>query len=133
MKEIIEFLASNTTGALATIDGDRARVRPWELMFEDDGKFWFCTDNTKSVFRQMKENPNVEFCTCVTKCPSIRLSGRVEFEDNIEIKQRILDNWPKLKEVYKYPDNPLFEVFYIEHGCLHLSNDPFSKPRTIEF
>lgn len=115
MKEIIEFLAKNPTGAFATVDNGKARVRPWAFMMENQGKLWFCTSNNKNVYKEMQANPNVEFASW-QGFNILRLSGKVKFSQDIDMKAKILENNPGVKSIYKSPDNPIFEIFYLENG-----------------
>ena len=46
---------------LATAGRDgKAKCRPFMFSGELDGKLWFCTTNTKDVYKDMKANPNIE-------------------------------------------------------------------------
>ena len=115
MKEIIEFLAKNPTGAFATVDNDKPRVRPWAFMMEDQGKLWFCTSNNKNVYKEMQANPNIEFSSW-QGFNILRLNGKVKFSQDTAMKAKILENNPGVKSIYKSPDNPIFEIFYLEAG-----------------
>ena len=81
---------------------------------EKYGKLWFCTNNTKDVYREMKENPRVEISVSSATFSWIRLNGQVVFENNLSIKEDCM-NIPTVKGVYETPDNPIFEVFYLEN------------------
>lgn len=117
MKEIIEFLYANPRGYLASIDDDgRPHVRPWGFMFEQDGKLWFCTANTKDVFCQLQCNPSIEFCSTSKDFVTVRLSGEVIFGIDLTIKRKMLEMNDIVKSIYKTPDNPEFEIFYLKHG-----------------
>jgi len=102
MKEIIDFLYANPRGCLASIDDEgRPHVRPWEFMFEQDAKLWFCTGNTKDVFYQIQCNP---------------VSGEVIFGIDLNIKRKMLETNDLVKSIYKTPENTEFEIFYLKHG-----------------
>ncbi len=117
MKEIIDFLYANPMGCLASIDEDgRPRVRPWGFMFEQDGKLWFCTANTKDVFCQIQCNPAIEFCTTSKDFVTVRISGDVIFGIDVNIKRKMLEMNDLVKSIYKTVDNPEFEIFYLKHG-----------------
>jgi len=124
MQEIIEFLNSYRTGCLATVENGKPRVRPWAFMLEEGGKFWFCTANNKDVFKQLKGNPYIEF-TSWEGFNILRLSGEVKFSQDMEMKTKILENNPGVKSIYKSPDNPVFEIFYLEHGKAALAGQTY--------
>lgn len=116
MKEIIKFLTSNPIFYLATIEGGKPRVRPFGFVMEYEGRIYFCTNNTKNVFKQLKENPNFEVCTVSANREWIRLKGKAVFDGNLAAKAAALKAAPFLTNLYKTPDNPIFEVFYVQDG-----------------
>ena len=61
MQKEVEFLQKNPVQYLATVGRDgKAKCRPFMFCFEQDGKLWFCTNNTKDVYKDMLANPEVE-------------------------------------------------------------------------
>ena len=61
MKKVVEFLNANPVQYLATVGRDgKAKCRPFMFCFEQDGKLWFCTNNTKDVYKDMLANPEIE-------------------------------------------------------------------------
>ena len=87
--------------------------------FEQDGKLWFCTNNTKEVYKDMQENPEVEVSVSSPEYAWIRLHGKAVFENNMSVKEGCMNN-PIVKGQYQTTDNPIFEVFYLEnhHGVI---------------
>ena len=60
MQKVVEFLQANPVQYLATVGRDgKAKCRPFMFCFEQDGKLWFCTNNTKDVYKDMLENPEI--------------------------------------------------------------------------
>ena len=56
MQKVVEFLQKNPVQYLATVGRDgKAKCRPFMFCFEQDGKLWFCTNNTKDVYKDMQE------------------------------------------------------------------------------
>lgn len=133
MESIIKLLEANKVGALATSYEGKPYVRPQHLHFIKDGKFYFTTANVKKAYQQLKENPYMEFMVTTPDFQTIRLSGSVEFSQSIEEKEMVLEAAPLVKKGYQTADNPIFEVFYIEHGQIVLSDFSGNPPRTIEF
>ena len=123
MEEVIKFLNENKMGNLATVENGEPRVRPWGFMFEEGGKFFFCTANTKDVYKQLKATPFIEFST-TSKQVWVRLRGEIKFSDDLKFKEKVLKTVSMVEELYKTADNPIFEVFYIEHGSAMM--DDFS-------
>lgn len=115
MEDIISFLNTHKNGCLATVEEGKPRVRPWAFMLEAGEKFWFCTANNKDVFKQLKQNPHIEF-TCWEGINILRISGKVTFSDDFAMKAKIMESSPGAKHFYKSPENPLFEIFCLDHG-----------------
>lgn len=133
MKEVLDFLRANPMGCLATIEKGKPRVRPWGFMLERDGKLWFCTANTKAVYRQLRDNPWVEFATSSQDFTTLRIRGEMLFSNDLEMKTKILESSPIVKRVYHTPDNPIFEILYMEHGEAVLSDFSGQPPRVFQF
>jgi uncharacterized pyridoxamine 5'-phosphate oxidase family protein len=127
MEEVIKFLNKNRLGYFATVDKGKPRVRPWGFMFEENGKFWFCTNNTKNVYKQLMEVPYIEFsCSNPEFNTWLRISGKVTFTRDKTVKEKIMQANPMLKQMYQSADNPIFEVFCLEHGDASISS--FAEP-----
>ena len=120
MNKGVTVLQENPVQYLATVGRDgKAKCRPFMFALEKDGKLWFCTNNQKEVYKDMQENPYVEISVSSPEYAWIRLSGKVVFENNMEVKQGCMEN-PIVKSQYDTADNPIFEVFYLEdaHGVI---------------
>lgn len=80
---------------------------------------WFCTNNQKDVYKDMKENPAIEVSVADSNFAWLRLHGRAVFENNMAVKEACMAN-PIVKGQYNTADNPVFEVFCLEnpHGVI---------------
>mgnify|MGYP000630998067 CR=1 FL=1 len=116
MSEVVKFLSNAGTFYIATVDGDKPKVRPFGIAVEYEGKAYFVTSNQKDVYNQLKVNPNFEVSATSKDGTWIRLKGKAVFENNIEVKKKAFDILPVLASLYKTPDNPIFEVFYASEG-----------------
>ena len=117
MNEAIEFLMKNPTGYLATVSIDgKPKLRPFTFFFEKEGKLWFETSNDKNVHREILNNPNVEFSVLGAKMSWVRLSGIARLVNRMDIKKYMFDKTKNLVFLYGSPDNPVFEVFYLENA-----------------
>ena len=77
MNKVVEFLNANPVQYLATVGRDnKAKCRPFMFAGELDGKLWFCTNNTKDVYKDMQENPEVEISVSSPEYAWIRLHGK---------------------------------------------------------
>ncbi|GLI39345.1 pyridoxamine 5'-phosphate oxidase family protein [Geobacter hydrogenophilus] len=132
MKEVLEMLAVPCFGNLATVDGGKPRVRPFAFMYEENGRFYFCTASNKEVYRQLTETPFIEFTRTTDDMRWLRIGGEITFDEDIRSKEKCFANYPMLKDIYQSPDNPLFKVFYLEHGAASV-NSLAGPPKTFEF
>jgi uncharacterized pyridoxamine 5'-phosphate oxidase family protein len=133
MKEITEFLKANANGILSTVDGDKPRARPFQFQFEREGAFYFCTANTKDVYKQLRKNPHVEFCSQSPKFTWVRLEGKAVFADDLKLKEAVLSANPLVKSLYKTADNPAFALFRLEHGKAVMADFSGQPPKRFEF
>ncbi len=115
MIDYVKILEDNPNGVLATQDGSEVKTRVFQYLFADGNKIYFCTSNEKPVFAQIKAAPNVSFCTYPQDfAPVLSVNGPAVFSDDMTLKTRALDENPGIKGIYGNPDNPVFELFYID-------------------
>ena len=131
MNEVLEFLTSNPTFYLATIEGDQARVRPFGAVMKYEDKLYFATNNKKPVFKQLVANPKVEISTTSPKGEWIRLSGNAVVDSRSEVKTAMLEAVPSLKRMYNSDDN-IFEVFYLTNAVAVFNSFSSTEPKTVQ-
>lgn len=110
MKDTYEFLKECGVFYIATIDGDKPRVRPFGAINIFEDKLYLQTGKVKNVSKQIELNPNVEI-SGMNNGKWIRLEGKLVRDDRIEAKTAMLDNNPELKSMYKAEDDNT-EVLY---------------------
>jgi uncharacterized pyridoxamine 5'-phosphate oxidase family protein len=130
---VLKHLEANRSGFFATIDGNKPRVRPFEFQFEDKGRLFFCTSNKKDVYAQLKKNPSFEFSSTSPEYVTVRLNGEAVFSDEIAVKERIIAENKLVASIYKSADNPMFSIFYIEHGKTIVSDFSGNPSKHAEF
>jgi pyridoxamine 5'-phosphate oxidase len=97
--EILEFLNANPTCYLATVEGNKPRVRAMGMVKADENGIIIETGTFKDVYKQMSANPNVELCFHNNKAGvQIRVSGAVEPVDDVKLKEEIVAQRPFLKQ-----------------------------------
>lgn len=116
MKKIIDFLNKNNIGIVATSSDNKPYTRIQHIHLIKDNVFYFTTANVKRAYKQLNENPYIEFISMDNKYVTVKISGETKFTNDINIKQMVMDNSPSVKQGYKSADNPIYEVFYLEHG-----------------
>jgi uncharacterized pyridoxamine 5'-phosphate oxidase family protein len=133
MKDVIDFYTKNPVGCLATIDNGKPRVRPFQFQFADNGRLYFCTANTKDVYRELAANPSAEFVSTSPEYVFMRAGGDVKFSKDVNLKKRILDANDLVRSIYQTPENPVFEVFFIEHGTVKIADLSGKPARFVKF
>lgn len=129
MQKIIDFLKENGSGYFATVEDNQPRVRPFGFGYYEDGKFWFCTNNTKKVYAQLQKTPYAEVCFSAPGFKqNLRISGHVVFDTSLEAKKKVMEAMPGVVGLYQTPENPIFEVFYLEKGEAVLEDFPPVNP-----
>jgi uncharacterized pyridoxamine 5'-phosphate oxidase family protein len=111
MKEVQEFLKDCGVYYLATIDGDKPRVRPFGTaeIFEDH--LYIQTGKKKDVFKQIESNNNVELCG-FKDGKWIRVSGKLIADDRTEAKKDMLDKNPELRAMYNENDDNTIVLYF---------------------
>lgn len=132
MNEVVKFLSENPVQYLGTTDKEgNPKVRPFQFMIEKGGKLFFSTSNQKEVYEEIKNNSNVELCVSSPSYEWIRLSGKVVFSTDMDVKVGIIEHSPLVKSIYKTPDNPNFEIFYLDNAKAVIADFSGQPPRTI--
>jgi uncharacterized pyridoxamine 5'-phosphate oxidase family protein len=130
MKEVQEFLKDAGVYYLATVDGNKPKVRPFGTIEIFEDKLYIQTGKSKNVYRQILSNPNVELCA-FKDGKWIRLSGELVPDDRVEAKKDMLDKNPSLRGMYNENDDNTI-VLYFKNAKAVISS--FTEaPKVIEF
>ena len=113
MNEVSEFLKDCGVFYIATIDGDKPRVRPFGVVNIFDDKLYILTGKSKKVSKQIHENPNVEICG-FKNGKWIRVEGKLISDDRREAKESMLDANPELKNMYSADDDNTEVLYFTE-------------------
>lgn len=127
IEQIKEILMDGTVGYFATTNGEQLEVRGWQYQFAEGNKFYFATANTKDVYKQMKESPQVAF-TGVSNEYNVRISGKAIFVTDADKKEEAFSKVSTgVKGIYKSGSNPVLEIFYINSGEIKINKgyEPF--------
>ena len=130
MKEVYDFLKEAHVFYLATIDGDKPRVRPFGALNLFEDKIYIQTGKVKSVSKQIEKNPNVEICAMVSG-KWIRIECTLVRDDRLEAKKSMLDANPNLRNMYSENDDNT-EVLYLKNVKATISSFT-EEPKVVEF
>ena len=130
MKEVCEFLKKAGTYYIATVDGDRPRVRPFGTADIYDGRLNIQTGLSKDVAKQMLKNPHVEICAFAGE-RWLRIAADAVLCDDIKAAEHMLEAYPELRAMYT-PGDGNTTVFSIVNAVATFSS--FTEPpRTVKF
>jgi uncharacterized pyridoxamine 5'-phosphate oxidase family protein len=97
-KEILKFVEKNPVFSLATIDGDKPRVRLMMLAMVNENGLVFTTGRDKAVNKQMTANPAIEMCFYnADEGRQVRIEGKAEALDDLKLKKQIVEKFTFLK------------------------------------
>ncbi len=138
IKSCIDFTNENKVCYLATTENGDPRVRALGFWFADETGFYFQTGAMKSLYKQLLSNPQVE--ACFYKAVSmtgkmLRIAGEIEFMEDLELKERVMQERPFLKNFGLTAHDPNLIVFRLEHGHAHFwtMEDNLKPKQMIEF
>ncbi len=118
-KEIFEFLNVNPVFHLATIDGDRPRVRGMLLYRADENGIVFHTGKMRDLHKQLTENPKVEMSFnngSDEDLVQIRVSGTVELVEDMGLKKEIVREREFLKPLVEKMGYDFLAVYRLKNG-----------------
>lgn len=130
MKEVYGFLKEAGTYYLATVEGDKPRVRPFGTVNIFEDKLYIQTGKVKPVSKQIAANNNVEICAFKDGV-WLRVAGELIEDDRIEPKKAMLDAYPELRGMYDENDGNT-QVLYFKNATATFSSFT-SAPKTVSF
>ncbi len=134
-KDCIEFANKTHLAWIATCEGDQPRVRPIGMWFADESGFYFQTHGGKDFHQQLLKNPQIEAAFYEPGKglgTMMRVSGQVEFLEDLELKQKVMKDRAFLEGVGLNADHPELIVFRLSTGNAHFWNMNVDlQPKTI--
>jgi uncharacterized pyridoxamine 5'-phosphate oxidase family protein len=113
MNSAFEFLKANPVFHLASVDGTKARVRPFGFTMKRNNALYLCTNKTKDVYKQMVKYPDIEISGMGADGTWLRIRGKVAVDDSREAKAQAFADAPNLLQIYpKGADDEAFVTFY---------------------
>ena len=130
MQEVYEFLKKCNTYYLATVEGDRPRVRPFGTIDLFEGKLYIQTGKSKDVSKQIAANPKIEICAFDGE-KWIRVQADAADDDRREARQHMLDAYPMLQDRYSADDGNT-QVLYLKDAVATIASFA-GEPKVIRF
>lgn len=115
---------------LATVDGNKPKVRPlgFHLLYED--KIYFGVGTYKEVYKQLEKNPNVEIAAWDEE-HFLRYYGTADLTKNEAVVEKAFELMPEIAEVYK-SNGWEMGVFFLNNATAEIRN-MFAIEETYEF
>jgi uncharacterized pyridoxamine 5'-phosphate oxidase family protein len=120
MNTAFEFIKASPVFHIATVDGAKARVRPFGFIMKRNNKLYFCTNKTKDVYKQLRKNPDIEISDMGNNV-WLRIRGRIAFDETREAKAQAFEESANLLRIYpKGADDETFVTFYFTEAVATL-------------
>ena len=130
MEKVFEFLKKVNTYYLATVEGDRPRVRPFGTVNIFEGKLYIQAGKKKDVAKQIAANPKAEICGFDGE-KWIRIAATLVEDDRVEAQENMLESYPQLRNMYTAGDGNTV-VYYLKDATATFSSFA-SAPEVIKF
>ena len=102
----IQFLKDHKEIALATSEGNLPKLRIFQIMKQEGHVLYFATSAQKAVYRELRQNPNVEILAYA--------DGMVNFNVDDDVKRWIYEHNDVLSRLYTSYDQ-------MEYFCLPIA------------
>lgn len=130
MEKVLKFLKEANVYYLATVEGSQPRVRPFGTVNLFEGRLYIQTGKSKSVSKQLLENPKAEICAFKDGV-WLRIACELVEDDRTEARKSMLDAYPDLRGMYDENDGNT-QVFYLKNASATFSSFT-AAPETVEF
>lgn len=114
--ETVNFVKKCDCYFISTLDeNEQPRVRPFGLIFEDNGKVIIGMGSYKDVYKQIKAHPRIEICA-FNKAEGkwIRLNGKAVEDTKPEYIEKGFEMFPNLRDVYNEKTGLKMALFYLD-------------------
>ena len=124
MEKAFIFLAKHKDVAFATIEGDRPKIRVFQIMKRENNTLYFATAPHKEVYRQLQLCPFVELLAMAGNI-SVRVKGKAVFDVSDKTRKEIYETNPILMRLYhSYSDLVYFRLNISELDFYDLTPTP---------
>lgn len=121
LKKVNDFLTESKVFYLTTEDGNKPKCRPVSFHMLVDDRLYFGVGDFKDVYKQMQENPNVEFCATVGQ-DFLRYFGEATFTNDQSIVEKALDAMPMMRKIYNEQTGYGLGMFSLENATAEFRN-----------
>ena len=130
--EVFNFLNEHRPFFLATVDGDKPKVRPLGFLMYHESKIWLGMGDHKAVYKQIVANPKIQLVSLETDVQWLRVSANLVFDPRPELFAKALEVMPQLKDIYP-EGGPRMAVGYLERGEAQFINNNAEVVKVVMF
>ena len=130
IEKVNDLLTRAEVFYLATVDGDKPKVRPLGFHLPHEDKIYFGVGTFKEVYKQMEANPNVEI-TAWDGEHILRYYGVADLTKNQEVVDKAFELMPEIKEAYE-SNGWEMGVFFLNDATAEIRN-MFAIEESYEF
>ena len=132
MQRVFDFLRENSLQYCATVGLDKKpKVRPFQMIYHRGGKLVYCTGSHKDVYAELLAFPYLEISVSMAE-RWLRIRGKAVWIESRRARERVIEESPLVKSIYKDADNPLLKVFYIGEAEAVLADFSGLPPQKIK-
>ena len=115
MSTAFEFLKECGYFYVLTINGEFPAGRPFGAVMEYNNRLFISTNNKNEVHKQLRHNGNVQIIAKKERTREwLRITGKANECNDIEMKQRMLEECPVLLSHYSSAEDEDYLLFRIE-------------------
>jgi uncharacterized pyridoxamine 5'-phosphate oxidase family protein len=132
MSEIFDYLEKAGVYYIATVDSDgKPQVRPFGSKSLLDDKLYIMCTPPKPVYDQLLETKYVQIATMAPEQGWIRISAKAELVESPELRDKIFDATPGIKERGGYENMAIFAL--VEGEAKIFEGFGGTEPKTYTF
>jgi pyridoxamine 5'-phosphate oxidase len=129
-EEVFAFINANPDCFMATVDGDKPRVRAIKIVKADENGIIMEIGIYKDVYKQLQANPNVELCFFnAEQYMQVRVIGTVEAVADTKLKDEIVAQRPFLKPRFEKGGYEAIGVFRVKGSAHVWTMETSSEPK----
>jgi pyridoxamine 5'-phosphate oxidase len=115
--EILDFIKANPDGFVATVEGNKPRVRALLTYKADETGIIFQTWTLKDIHQQLQKNPFVEVCYKDSKGRvQVRISGTMELVNDMALKKQVVTDRPFMKSTVESKGWEVVAMYRLKNG-----------------
>jgi pyridoxamine 5'-phosphate oxidase len=115
--EILASINTNLIAHMATVEGNKPHVRGMGIYRVDENGIVIQTWKIKDIHQQLMKNPEIELCFNSKDGKQIRVSGKVEPLEDLELKKEVERKRPFMTKIIQERGGyDVVAIWVMKHG-----------------